>query len=72
MSAIALNRTLDAHLSKAFDDEGEDLGKDEFHDDAEHVAPEHRIRVTAKGVCDMAGTGLHKISTPAMATMLFR
>ena len=64
--ATTLHRTLLAHLSKAFDDEGEVLGAQEFMDDCADIAPEHRIRVTAKEVCDEASTALFLVSTPVV------
>ena len=68
--AITLLRTRDAHLSKAFEDEWEQLGANEYHDNAEGIAHSARIRVTAKEVCDEAGTGVFYVTTQVMATVL--
>ena len=42
--AITLLRTQDAHLSKAFEDEWEQLGANEYHDNAEGIAHSARIQ----------------------------
>eukprot|EP01046_Picozoa_sp_COSAG06_P055626 COSAG06_NODE_10283_length_1711_cov_1.601737_1_plen_92_part_10 len=59
-------------MSKAFEDEGEELAPNEFMDNSDEINAEHRIRVTAKEVCDEAGTALYFLATPVMATLTGR